>query len=65
VLEGVAILRVAGQNHRLEAGAMARVGPGERRKLLTGPEGARILALGGTPGKAFEAPAFSIESQPG
>ena len=65
VLEGLAILRAGGQEHRLEAGAMARVGPRERRKLLTGPEGARILALGGTPGERFEAPAFSVESQPG
>jgi quercetin dioxygenase-like cupin family protein len=65
VLEGLAILRAGGHEHRLEAGAMARVGPGERRKLLTGPEGARILALGGTPGKPFEAPAFSVESKPG
>ena len=65
VLDGLAILRAGGQEHRLDAGTMARVGPRERRKLLTGPEGARILALGGTPGEPFEAPAFSVESQPG
>jgi mannose-6-phosphate isomerase-like protein (cupin superfamily) len=64
VLEGAAILRAAGQEHPLEPGTMARVGPGERRKLLTGPSRARILALGGTPGRAFVAPAFSVESQP-
>ena len=65
LMEGAATLRAGGAEHRLEPGVMARVGPGEKRKLLTGPQRARILALGGTPGKAFEAPAFSVERQPG
>lgn len=64
VLEGVAILRAGGEDHRLEPGAMARVGPSEKRKLLTGSEGARILALGGTPGQVFEPPPFSVEREP-
>jgi len=65
LMEGAATLRAGGEEHRLEPGVMARVGPGERRKLLTGPRRARILALGGTPGEAFEAPAFSVESRAG
>jgi uncharacterized cupin superfamily protein len=65
LMEGMATLRAGGEEHRLEPGAMARVGPGEKRKLMTGPQRARILALGGTPGKAFEPPAFSVESKPG
>ena len=62
VLEGAATLRAGGVDYRLEPGVMARVGPGERRKLSTGGEAVRILALGGTPGKVFEAPPFSVES---
>jgi hypothetical protein len=33
---------------------MVRVGPGVKRRLLTGSEGARVLALGGCAGKAYE-----------
>ena len=62
VLEGAATLRAGGADYRLEPGVMARVGPGERRKLSTGGEAVRILALGGTPGKVFEASPFSVES---
>lgn len=64
VLEGVATLRAGGEEHRLEPGVFARVGPGETRKIVTGEEGARILALGGVPGKAFERAEFTDEGQP-
>lgn len=64
VLDGAATLQVAGSEHRLEPGVFARVGPGETRKIVTGDEPARILALGGTPGKAFEAVAFTNEGEP-
>jgi uncharacterized cupin superfamily protein len=64
VLEGVATLQAGGEEHRLEPGVFARVGPGETRKLVTGDEGAKILALGGTVGKAFERAEFTDEGQP-
>ena len=32
----------------------ARVGGGEKRKIVTGEEGARIIAIGAIPGKAYE-----------
>ncbi|MGZ8665846.1 MAG: cupin domain-containing protein [Solirubrobacterales bacterium] len=53
VLEGTATLRAGGQEHELEPGVLARVGPGETRKIVTGAEGATLLALGGIPGKPF------------
>lgn len=53
VLEGTATLRAGGQEHELEPGVFARVGPGETRKIVTGAEGATLLALGGIPGKPF------------
>jgi hypothetical protein len=34
---------------------MIRVGPATKRKILPGPQGVRLLALGGTPGRPYEA----------
>ncbi len=64
VLEGTAILQVGGDEHVLVPGTFARVGPGERRKLVTRDEGARVLAIGAVPGKAYEPPEFTEEGQP-
>jgi mannose-6-phosphate isomerase-like protein (cupin superfamily) len=49
-LRGKATL-VAGEEHfELRPGTMARVGPDQPRRLLPGPEGIRLVALGGRPG---------------
>jgi quercetin dioxygenase-like cupin family protein len=61
-LGGRATLQVDGEEEfELEPGVFARVGPGQRRKLITGDEGARILCLGGVPGKAYEPPEWTEE----
>jgi len=60
-LSGSATLKAGGDNHQLEPGVFARVGPGVKRKLITGEEGARLLCLGGTPGKVYEAPEWTEE----
>jgi len=54
VLRGSAQLESGGESWKLEPGMMARVGPAQKRKLTPGSDGVTILALGGTPGKAFE-----------
>ena len=54
VLEGKATLDVGGEQFELEPGTFVRVGPAEKRKIITGDQSARILALGGTPGTAYE-----------
>jgi uncharacterized cupin superfamily protein len=54
VLRGSATLHADGQEWRLEPGVLVRVGPGQRRKFIPGAEGATILAIGSTPGKAYE-----------
>jgi quercetin dioxygenase-like cupin family protein len=54
LLRGSATLHGDGQEWRLEPGVLARVGPGQRRKIVPGAEGAVILAIGATPGKAYE-----------
>lgn len=61
VLEGRCTLLVGGAEHELEPGVWARVGPDEKRKLVTGDEPARVLAVGGTPGKAYDPPEFTHE----
>jgi mannose-6-phosphate isomerase-like protein (cupin superfamily) len=53
VLRGSATLRAGGEQV-LSAGALVRVGPQQKRKFIPGPEGVTLLALGATPGKAYE-----------
>jgi len=54
VLEGSATLEAGGETWDLRPGTLARVGAGQKRKIRPGSKGATILALGGTPGKAYE-----------
>ena len=63
VVEGAVILRAGDEEHELRPGTFARVGPGEKRKLVTGEEGARVIALGGVPGKAYEVPEFTVPQE--
>ena len=56
VLEGSARLDAGGETFPLERGTLARVGPGQKRKIVPGPNGVTLLALGGTPGKAYPPP---------
>ena len=64
VLAGSATLTVAGGDYELEPGVFARVGPQEARKITTGDDGARVLAIGASPGKIYEPPEFTEEGQP-
>ena len=54
VLAGAADLRADGRSWTLTPGMLARVGPAEKRKIVPGNDGVTLLALGGTPGKAFQ-----------
>jgi uncharacterized cupin superfamily protein len=56
VLEGSAEFEVDGDRVALERGGMISIAPATRRKLLPGPQGVRILALGGVPGETYERP---------
>jgi uncharacterized cupin superfamily protein len=61
-LSGSVRLRVGDdEEHELEPGVFARVGPGQKRKLITGEIGARLLCLGGVPGRAYEPPEWTEE----
>lgn len=58
-LRGSATLRTADESYTLEPGIFARVGSGEKRKLVPGEDGAQILCLGAMPGRAYEPPEFT------
>jgi mannose-6-phosphate isomerase-like protein (cupin superfamily) len=64
VLAGRAVLEVGDERHELTPGVWARVGPSERRRLVTGEEGATLLAIGATPGAPYEPPDFTEEGAP-
>jgi mannose-6-phosphate isomerase-like protein (cupin superfamily) len=59
VLRGSAEMEVDGDRVTLDPETIVRVGPGSKRRILPGPEGVRILALGGIPGAVYEAPEFT------
>ena len=52
-LHGSAKLQAGDETFDLTPGMLVRVGPEQKRKIVPGPEGVTLLALGGTPGKAF------------
>jgi uncharacterized cupin superfamily protein len=64
VLEGRATLVVGGEEYALEPGVWVRVGPTEKRKIVTGDESVRVLALGASPGKIYEPPEFTEAGAP-
>lgn len=59
VLQGSAKLQAGGETWNLEPGTLVRVGAAQKRKITPGDQGVTILALGGTPGKAYEPPSRS------
>jgi uncharacterized cupin superfamily protein len=55
VLRGSGTLEADGERYPLDPDHIARVGPAVKRKIVAGPDGLRLLAIGATPGKAYEA----------
>ncbi|MFT3865909.1 MAG: hypothetical protein QM729_16715 [Solirubrobacterales bacterium] len=58
-LRGSGELEVEGERMPLDGDHIARVGPTARRKVWAGPDGIRLLVLGGIPGRAYTAPEVS------
>jgi mannose-6-phosphate isomerase-like protein (cupin superfamily) len=54
ILRGSATLQVGEERLELAEGSLVRVGPVQKRKLVPGREGVTLLAIGATPGKAYE-----------
>ena len=63
MLDGAVTLLVGDEEYRLEPGAFARIGPNENRKLLTGDEGATVLAPGTPPSAPFEPVTYTNEGE--
>ena len=59
VLQGSAKLEAEGRSWDLAPGTLARVGPRQKRRIVPGDKGAVLLAIGGTPGKAYELPPWA------
>jgi mannose-6-phosphate isomerase-like protein (cupin superfamily) len=56
VLRGSGEFEIEGERVAVDSERVIRVPAGTKRKLLPGPDGIRVLALGGVPGKAYERP---------
>ncbi|HKH78948.1 MAG TPA: hypothetical protein VJ996_02945 [Solirubrobacteraceae bacterium] len=59
VMRGSGEIDIEGERIALTPDVLVRVGPATKRKIYSGPEGLRLLALGGTPGTAYEAAEFT------
>jgi mannose-6-phosphate isomerase-like protein (cupin superfamily) len=58
-LRGSGEVEIDGERHPIDPETMIMVGPGVKRKIWTSDEPMRLLAIGGIPGKAYEAPDVS------
>lgn len=63
-LRGEGEIEIEGERFPLDTDYVARVSAGTKRKLWPGPDGVRVLVLGGVPGKAYEAPSISELGEP-
>jgi mannose-6-phosphate isomerase-like protein (cupin superfamily) len=59
VMRGSGEMDVEGERIPLTPDVIVRVGADAKRKVFAGPEGIRIIALGGTPGAAYEISEFT------
>jgi mannose-6-phosphate isomerase-like protein (cupin superfamily) len=53
-LSGSGWIEIDGERVELDSETLVRVGPEARRKVYAGPQGLRMLALGGCPGEAYK-----------
>src|SRR3979411_567420 len=51
---GLGWIEVDGERADLDRETFVRVGPEAKRKVYAGPEGLRLLAIGGAPGEAYK-----------
>ncbi len=58
-LRGSGSVDVDGVGLTLDSGHLVRVDPGTARTLSSGPDGLRVLCIGGVPGGVYEPPEWS------
>jgi mannose-6-phosphate isomerase-like protein (cupin superfamily) len=64
VLQGSGELVLPDATCPLDPGVMARVGAATRRRVRSGPDGIRMVVMGGTPGEVFVPQANSEKGAP-
>jgi mannose-6-phosphate isomerase-like protein (cupin superfamily) len=47
-------MEIDGERVEMDPETLIRVGPNAKRKVVAGPQGLRMLVMGGTPGTAYE-----------
>jgi uncharacterized cupin superfamily protein len=60
---GAVVLDEDGTELALDAEQLAAVGPGVARTLRSGPDGLRVLVIGGSPGRVYEPPDWSSQGE--
>jgi mannose-6-phosphate isomerase-like protein (cupin superfamily) len=58
-LSGSGYIDIDGERVDLTPDTLVRVGPAVKRKIYPGPDGLRLIALGGVPGQAYEVASFT------
>ncbi len=58
-LEGSGWLDIDGDRVELDEDMLVRVGAGTKRKVYAGPEGLKMLVIGGCPGEAYKISAMT------
>lgn len=53
-LRGSGTLEADGETYPIDSDHIVRVGPAVVRKITAGPDGLRLLAIGATPGEAYD-----------
>jgi mannose-6-phosphate isomerase-like protein (cupin superfamily) len=53
-LDGSGWIDIEGERVELDGDTLVRVGPETRRKVYAGPQGLRMLAIGGAPGEPYK-----------
>jgi mannose-6-phosphate isomerase-like protein (cupin superfamily) len=64
VMRGGGEIEIEGRRFPLDGNNVARVGPETKRKVWPGPEGIRLVVLGGVPGQLYEAPDLTKLGEP-
>ena len=64
VMRGGGEIEIEGERFPLDDNHVARVSPETKRKIWPGPDGIRLVVLGGTPGTVYEAPDLTKLGEP-
>lgn len=64
VLRGTGTMEIDRETIDLDCDTMVRVGPTSTRRISPGADGIRLIAIGGVPGQAYEAPGYTDVGAP-